>query len=192
MEEQTSWKSHAFTLMIFVGIVVLCSIFFVLGMLVGRTQTFKMAANTAEAAPKPQIRELPQDQAVNKDVAQPKLDLVPVNPAPKPTQEPAPAITAAAPEPAAKTATLDPPPPAPQVPPAITINLQVAALKNQLDAEKQVDDLKKLGFRAFILTPASDDPNPFYRVQIGASDRIDAESLKGKLEAAGYHPILKQ
>ena len=38
MEDQASWKSHSFTLLVFTGIVVLCSIFFILGMLVGRTQ----------------------------------------------------------------------------------------------------------------------------------------------------------
>ena len=33
MEEQTTWKGHTFTLLVFTGIVVLCSIFFILGML---------------------------------------------------------------------------------------------------------------------------------------------------------------
>src|SRR6188768_3733104 len=48
MEEQTSWKGHSFTLLVFGGIVVLCSIFFVLGMLVGRNQGQRMAENSAE------------------------------------------------------------------------------------------------------------------------------------------------
>src|SRR6516165_8406150 len=59
MEEQTTWKGHSFTLLVFTGIVVLCSIFFILGMLVGRQQGQKFAfvasANTkpdAKAAPK--------------------------------------------------------------------------------------------------------------------------------------------
>src|SRR4030095_10672689 len=42
-ETTTSWKNHSFTLLIFGGIVVLCSIFFVLGMLVGRNQGQQMA-----------------------------------------------------------------------------------------------------------------------------------------------------
>src|SRR5689334_188580 len=50
MEDQNSWKGHSFTLMIFGGIVVLCAIFFVLGMLVGRMQGLKLATITAEAA----------------------------------------------------------------------------------------------------------------------------------------------
>ena len=43
MEESASWKAHGFTLLVFGGIVVLCSIFFVLGMLVGRSQGQRMA-----------------------------------------------------------------------------------------------------------------------------------------------------
>ena len=51
MEEQTTWKGHSLTLVVFAGIVVLCSIFFILGMLVGRQQGQKIASiATAEAA----------------------------------------------------------------------------------------------------------------------------------------------
>jgi cell division septation protein DedD len=49
--EHSTWKAQGFTLMVFAGIVVLCSIFFVLGMLVGRTQALKIAmVEAAEAA----------------------------------------------------------------------------------------------------------------------------------------------
>ena len=48
MEEQTTWKGHSFTLLVFTGIVVVCSIFFILGMLVGRAQGQKFAAIAAE------------------------------------------------------------------------------------------------------------------------------------------------
>src|SRR6187399_3177294 len=43
MDEQVSWKGQSFTLLVFGGIVFLCSIFFVLGMLVGRGQGEKAA-----------------------------------------------------------------------------------------------------------------------------------------------------
>ena len=46
MDEQVTWKGHSFTLLVFAGIVFLCSIFFVLGMLVGRGQG-KSAAESA-------------------------------------------------------------------------------------------------------------------------------------------------
>src|SRR5438552_17175088 len=57
MEDQTSWKGHTFTLIVFTGIVVLCSIFFILGMLVGRTQGQKLALTAATAAAKPAAKE---------------------------------------------------------------------------------------------------------------------------------------
>ena len=47
MEEPASWKGHGFTLLVFGGIVVLCSIFFVLGMLVGRDQGQRIAEMAA-------------------------------------------------------------------------------------------------------------------------------------------------
>src|SRR6266850_5645449 len=50
MEEQTTWKGHTFTLLVFTGIVVLCSIFFILGMLVGRAEGQKLAASAVTAA----------------------------------------------------------------------------------------------------------------------------------------------
>src|ERR1041385_1530685 len=60
MEDQNSWKGHTFTLLIFGGIVVLCAIFFVLGMLVGRVQSPKIATvAAAEAGAKPALREQP-------------------------------------------------------------------------------------------------------------------------------------
>src|ERR1044071_7214246 len=50
MEDQTTtWKGHTFTLFVFTGIVVLSSIFFILGMLVGRAQGQKIASTTATA-----------------------------------------------------------------------------------------------------------------------------------------------
>src|SRR5215471_17643041 len=61
MEEQVTWKGQSFTLLVFGGIVFLCSIFFVLGMLVGRGQgksTTELSksdsAKSAEKDPPPQ------------------------------------------------------------------------------------------------------------------------------------------
>src|SRR3954470_8917524 len=53
MDEQVGWKGQSFTLLVFAGIVFLCSIFFALGMLVGRSQGQKIAsAAIAEAEAK--------------------------------------------------------------------------------------------------------------------------------------------
>src|SRR4051794_31442165 len=96
MEETASWKAHSFTLMVFAGIVVLCSIFFILGMLVGRNQGQKMALAAAgsaaskleaKAAPEPERKpELTFYESVeNKDT--PALE-APAQPDAKPVSKP--------------------------------------------------------------------------------------------------------
>src|SRR5215510_4038860 len=92
MEEQNSVKGQTFTLMIFGGIVVLCSIFFVLGMLVGRMQGFKLATiAVAEAEAKPATKELRDDRPVTKlpdPVDEDKLAVSKPAPAEAPAPEP--------------------------------------------------------------------------------------------------------
>src|SRR5689334_22753031 len=63
MEDQASWKTHTFTLLVFTGIVVLCSIFFILGMLVGRMQGQKLASAAAIAAAKPDGKAISQEES---------------------------------------------------------------------------------------------------------------------------------
>src|SRR5215467_12770783 len=64
MEDQASWKSHTFTLLVFTGIVVLCSIFFILGMLVGRTQGQKVAfAATIGTPGKSDSKAVPKEES---------------------------------------------------------------------------------------------------------------------------------
>ncbi len=189
MEDQPTWKGHGFTLMVFSGIVVLCSIFFILGMLVGRTQGQKMATVAAaaeEPASKTAAKGGLQNEAKNE---QPPLTFYEsaVDKEKPPALEPPPKPEPEAPEP-------------PKTPEATrasasrdVVNYQVAALRRAPEAEKVLDSLKKKGFRAFILAPAGGDPNPFFRVQVGPfADMIEAEQAKKKLETAGYQPILKK
>src|SRR5215467_1728758 len=63
MEDQTSWKGHSFTLLVFTGIVVLCSIFFILGMLVGRTQGQKIAFAAVSAAGRADGKPAPKEES---------------------------------------------------------------------------------------------------------------------------------
>jgi cell division septation protein DedD len=177
MEDPTSWKGHTFTLIVFTGIVVLCSIFFILGMLVGRSQGQKLALATSVSAAaradgaRPQPREETRPDLTFFDSVQ-KTEPSALEPPPAPKVEP----------PAAS------PSPAPNV-----LNYQIGALRKSSDADKLLDDVKKKGFRAFILAPASDDANPFFRVQVGPfADPIEAEDAKKKLESEGYQPILKK
>jgi cell division septation protein DedD len=182
MEEQVTWKAHSFTLLVFTGIVVLCSIFFILGMLVGRAQGQKFASNApgvvskveAKAESKPAPAEEKQEftfyDSVKKDPPA-VLQAAPVEQPPAKKELP--------PEPAAVTSK-----------PANVLNYQIGAVKKSTDAEKLLNGVKKKGFRAFILAPTSDD---YYRVQVGPfANTIEAQEAKKKLEEAGYQPILKR
>lgn len=196
MEEQSSWKGHTFTLMIFGGIVVLCSIFFVLGMLVGRTQSQKVGTAEASAAKAP-VKEVAREERPemtfygsadrndkNDNKSAPALYPAPLVPVPAPA---APPVVVKREEPAR----VEPPPPQP--PAATGISYQVSALAKRPDAEKLVNELKKKGFtKAFMLTPLPSDAKPVYRVQVGPiADPTEAESTRLKLVAAGYSPIKK-
>jgi cell division septation protein DedD len=182
MEEQVTWKAHTFTLLVFTGIVVLCSIFFILGMLVGRAQGQKFASNAPALIPKVEAKtdskpatDDKQDftfyDSVKKD---PPAALQP----PPPVEKPAPK-TEPPPEPANVTSKR-----------LNVLNYQIGAVKKSGEAEKLLNGVKKKGFRAFILSPSSDD---YYRVQVGPfANTVEALEAKKKLEEAGYQPILKK
>ena len=177
MEDQTTWRGHTFTLLVFVGIVVLSSIFFILGMLVGRAQGQKSAA-AASAGPAVKTDAKPlakEDDFPGTLYDSPKKDdsLAPPPPLPKGESQIGPLSS----------------------PPARSnaVNYQVAALTKLSDAEKLVKELKKKGFPAFVLAPHGDDPSPFFRVLVGPFEGLaEAEEAKKRLEAARYGPILKR
>jgi DedD protein len=193
MEEETSWKGHSFTMLVFTGIVVLCSIFFILGMLVGRDQGQKLAvAASALAAAKAEAKALPKEES-KPDLTfydsvkrtepslepPPPLEIEPVVPDPPKAADPEPSQSGSRPAPARA--------------PENVLNYQIGAVRKSGDAEKLLDAVKKKGFRGFILAPSSDEANPFFRIQVGPfADRIEADEAKKKLESAGYQPILKK
>jgi DedD protein len=69
--------------------------------------------------------------------------------------------------------------------------VQVAAVSRQEDAEALVEALKKKQYPAFATNnPAADK---FFHVQVGPfSDVKDAETMRGRLVADGYNPIVKK
>src|SRR5262245_22239610 len=200
MEEQTTWKGHSFTLLVFMGIVVLCSIFFILGTLVGRAQGQKIAsiavaASAAKADGKTELNEDKPDltfyDSVKKD--QPAaLQPVPAPVTPDPTLVPDPPVKPdikSDPKPDPKSGT----PPDGRSRLDNLVNYQIGAVRKQADAEKLLSQLKKKGFRAFILAPSAGDRNPFFRIQVGPfADPVEAQNMKKRLEGAGYKPILKK
>ena len=189
MEDQTSWKGHTFTLLVFTGIVVLCSIFFILGMLVGRAQGQKLANATVASSAKNEAKASAKDDKPDLTFYESKKDdstlAAPFKPAPAP--EPPPVETPKE-KPAAVARAVEKPSPAP----AMVINWQIGAVRKDADAQKLLDQVRKKGFKAFILAPAEGDPNPYFRVQVGPfSDVIEAQDVKKKLEEAKYS-ILKK
>jgi cell division septation protein DedD len=203
-EDQTTWKGHTFTLLVFTGIVVLCSIFFILGMLVGRQQGQKYAS-VASAAAKTDAKSAPkedkQDFTFYDSVK--KEDQAAFQPAPPPPRsdpDPQPEPPAPTrPEPIKEPApTPKRPPiretdPAPSPTPSNVVNFQVGAVRKASDAQKLLAGLKKKGFRAYMVEPQKGDSNPLYRVQVGPfADVIEAEQVKKKLESLGYQVYSKK
>ena len=191
MEDQTTWKGHTFTLLVFTGIVVLCSIFFILGMLVGRAQSQKLATNaTVSSSAKNEAKTSPKDDKPDLTFYDSRKDdstlAAPFKPALAP--EPPPVETPKE-KPGSAARAVEKPSPAP----TMVINWQIAAVRKDADAQKLLDQVRKKGFKAFILAPAEGDSNPYFRVQVGPfSDAIEAQDVKKKLEEAKYQPILKK
>jgi cell division septation protein DedD len=192
MEDQTSWKGHSFTLLVFTGIVVLCSIFFILGMLVGRAQGQKLVANApAASSAKNEVKVSPKDDKPDltffESRKEDSFQAAPFKPAPQPDPPP---VETPKEKPATAVKTAEKASPAP----ITVINWQIAAVRKDADAQKLLDEVKKKGFKkAFILAPAQADSNPYFRVQVGPfSDVIEAQDVKKRLEEAKYQPILKK
>lgn len=71
-----------------------------------------------------------------------------------------------------------------------SIVLQIAALTRQGDALAMADELQAKRFPAFVVTPASDN---FYRVQVGPyQDEHAADVAKAALDHAGFKAITKR
>ena len=69
--------------------------------------------------------------------------------------------------------------------------VQVAAVSRQEDADALVEALKKKQYPAFTVNNSSADK--FYHVQVGPyGDLKDAESMRARLIADGYNPIVKK
>ena len=185
--DEHSWKGHNFTLLIFGGVVVLCSIFFILGMLVGRAQLptiAEVAAITDETPPEesPEDLDLRFYETVEESEPAP-LESAPgaesaieagVAPVPLPP-EPEPAALVVA-QPAGEVA----------------ITLQIAALSNPDQAETLRAEIAEKGFPAFVVRPAPDDQSALHRVQVGPfSDEAEVERVWALLENEGYQPIVR-
>ena len=207
MDEQVSWKGQSFTLFVFGGIVFLCSIFFVLGMLVGRGQGEK-AAEAAKMTAAAKAGDSEGNITDLKPTTSPYSGITTGSPTskdskPSEVRDPEPEKPVAPepekPKPAPKAAAT-PPSSAPKaVPskekspvPAKMYYLQVTALEKEAAAKKQVDDLRKAGFPA-VVVGGGEGAKALYKVQVGPFASVaDADTAKRKLESLGFKPIRKQ
>lgn len=193
---------------LFLGVVLLCGVFFTLGYVMGRTQyagavhaetiarpapvpVTDTAKSTSAAAPVPSEWDFypKRDSSKKKDDAipvakpesTPQLETVAENPAPEPTATP--------PEPVVFSTKTHTPPPATHVAKA-SIILQVAALRHQSDAVQMSRLLRKKHFPSFVSSPLRGEA--LYRVQVGPyADERAADAAKAALDHAGFKAIIK-
>jgi DedD protein len=200
---------------LFLGVVLLCGVFFTLGYVMGRQQyggsvhaadasplrsappaTTATSAKNREAAPA--SSSTPGDQSWDfygkgNSAATDHLDSAPSSRAKQPAASfAAKASAKPAPPVAAKALPASAKQPARFQPPALNKNsivLQVAAVKVQRDALEMADAIQQKRFPSFVATSSADS---LYHVQIGPyPDMAAAESAKRALEQIGFKPIIK-
>lgn len=199
---------------LFLGVVLLCGVFFTLGYVMGRQQ-YGGSVHAADASP---LRSAPPAStaasAKNKEAAPangsapgdqswdfyPKgngtandhLDSAPSSRAKQPASSFAAKSEKPAPPVAAKALPASAREPGRFQPPALNKNsivLQVAAVKLQRDALEMADAIQQKRFPSFVATSPADN---LYHVQIGPyPDMAAAESAKRALEQLGFKPIIK-
>lgn len=176
MNEQTSWRGHSFTLLIFGGVVFLCSIFFILGMLAGRTQV-----DISEV--------VPIAQAFSEATNEEQLDLTFYESVdesePRPLESNGTSFPSLSSEARAARMPLK----------GVTgqrLTLQIAALSSANQAEKLQEEVRGLDFVVFILSPSDDDNSGLHRVLVGPLSEAELEGALERLEAFGYKPIVRR
>jgi cell division septation protein DedD len=198
---------------LFVGVVILCAVFFTLGYVMGRSHySAAVQADTgAIVAAVDRERVQPKSKKDQNLAPEPEWDfyanqsnnhLEKPEPAPAPepkrsSERPLVVANRSASVPAAFTP-LGPSPsraatrPVKMVSPKITGNsvlLQVAAVTHQGDAMAMAEALQRKKFPSFVIPPSGDG---FYRVQVGPyPDDRSAENAKAALDRAGFKAIIK-
>ena len=197
---------------LFLGVVLLCGVFFTLGYVMGHNQyggpvhaadSLDNSAPSVRPAPKPKEVEaapVAANPANNEwDFYSKKNNDNHGEPLAKPS------VSTAAPSPAVSTRATNSVPAAPAgnaktvqasarfQPPHLvkgSVVLQIAALTRESDALAMADALQQKHFPSFVVTPSTDN---FYRVQVGPyQDEKAAESAKAALDHAGFIAIIKR
>lgn len=191
---------------LFLGVVLLCCVFFTLGYVMGRTQYGNALVQAAPVEKPAPLTSRAAQSAAAQQPSSPEWDFytnkkttdIPLKPAPAFANHPAetvatsrpPSAHASPPVVAAHVASTTPARFRPPLIPRGAIVLQVGALKSESDALAMADALQKKGFPAFVIAPASD---AFYRVQVGPfSTQVIGDRAKQSLEREGFKAIFKR
>ena len=203
--------------LVFLGGVALCGVFFSLGFLVGYNErSARMAPVTervATPATIPPTVNTPLETApVRSSGAAPSTTSVPPPLAPiqasapasppgeqKPVTVPGTASPVTVPHPSPAMAEKKPEPGAAATPPAgagevgVGFTVQIAASRTKQDAEALVKILEGRGYPVFLVTPEYAHANDnLYRVQVGPfKSKDDAEKVRTKLTQEGFKPFIK-
>ena len=201
-KDEKGLSARYLVLMFLMGVAA-CAVFFSLGFLVGYNErSSRTAPVTEQVTPPPVV-----PPTVN-----PPLETAP--PAPKESAAAGAAARPAQPIPseetgqAKKQATVAAPPTAAQLPssaatkpaapaPGVEVGsaftVQVAASRNQQDAEKLVKELKARGYAVFVVTPEFAHANDnLFRVQVGPfATREEAEQVRAKIAKEGFKPFIR-
>jgi DedD protein len=194
---------------LFLGVVLLCGVFFTLGYVMGRTQyggavraegpvpliapSKPSPAKAREAPPLPAPANTEWDFYAKKDNTH--MESAPKETAHTPAAIPAVVTKTQGAPPSATTKPVAAPakPAAHYQPPKLpkgAIVLQVAALKREGDALKVADEIQQKRYPAFVIMLPSDG---LYHIQVGPyGDEKSAENAKRTLEQIGFKSIIKR
>ncbi len=179
-------------LFLFFGLVGICATFFALGYSLGRKS--EPSITTASAAASPQI--VPGTTKANSGSAAAPMTFYKSVEQKDASPELTPAVDAKTDAPAPDASATPAKPANDSSDSATTLPsagyfVQVAAVSKEEDGEALVDALKKKDYPAFVATPVPADK--LFHVQVGPFPEIkDAESMRARLIADGYSPILKK
>ena len=196
---------------LFLGVVLLCGVFFTLGYVMGHSQyggpvhAAESVDNTEglshawvkqKAQPSPVTPPAPANNEwdfYSKKNADDQIDTVSKPAVSKPAAVPALSARAGGPQPVGPSSAAKPVQTAARFDaPHLAkgaIVLQIAALTHESDALAMADILQQKHFPSFVVTPTTDS---FYRVQVGPyPDERAAEAAKASLDHAGFIAIIK-
>lgn len=173
---------------LFLGVVLLCAVFFSLGYVMGKAQYGYSSVHAAEGG-----RQVPSARLSAKNVpppppVPPEWDFYSKNPNDAHIENGAKSPAGSSPRPPSAS----PPPGRLEAPRLVkgSIVVQVAAVTHQSDALAVASALQQKRFPAFVVAPTTDN---FYRVQVGPyQDEKSAEGAIKALDHAGFKAIIKR